>query len=268
MKKLRKAYIGLIMAFLYAPIVMLILYSFNDSKSRAKWGGFTLRWYKELFTDEAIMSALGTTLSIGILAALISTVLGTVGAIALFQMKRRPRQLLLSVTNLPMLNSEVVTGVSLMLLYAMANIQLGYFTLLLSHVAFCVPYVVLSVMPKLRQLDPHLAEAAQDLGATPLQGFFRVILPDIMPGVFSGFIMALTMSIDDFVVSFFTTGSGVSNLSITIYTMAKRGISPKINALSTIIFGCVFVLLIGLNYKDFKKDERGKEKVESVRIPY
>ena len=268
MKKLRKAYVCLIMAFLYAPIVMLILYSFNNSKSRAKWGGFTLKWYRELFADEAIMAALGTTLSIGILAAIISTILGTVGAIALFQMKRRPRQALMSVVNLPMLNSEVVTGVSLMLLFAMARIQLGYFTLLLSHIAFCVPYVVLSVMPKLRQLDPNLAEAAQDLGATPLQGFLRVILPDIMPGVFSGFIMALTMSIDDFVVSFFTTGSGVSNLSITIYTMAKRGISPKINALSTIIFVCVFVLLIGINLQDLKKDDGSGKKVEKVRIPY
>lgn len=268
MKKLRKAYIALIMVFLYAPIALLILYSFNDSKSRAQWGGFTLRWYRELFTDEAIMSALGTTLSIGFLAAALATILGTVGAIALFQMKRRPRQVMMSMVNLPMLNSEVVTGVSLMLLYAMAHIQLGYLTLLLSHVAFCVPYVVLSVLPKLRQLDPNLAEAAQDLGATPLQGFLRVILPDIMPGVFSGFIMALTMSIDDFVVSFFTTGSGVSNLSITIYTMAKRGISPKINALSTIIFACVFVLLIGINLKDLRKNPRSRDKVDKVRIPY
>ena len=267
-RRIRKAYIGLIMAFLYAPIVMLILYSFNNSKSRAQWGGFTLKWYRELFTDEAIMGALGTTLSVGFLAAAISTVLGTFGAIALFQMKRRPRQAMMSVVNLPMLNSEVVTGVSLMLLYAMAHIQLGYMTLLLSHIAFCVPYVVLSVMPKLRQLDPNLAEAAQDLGATPLQGFFRVILPDIMPGVFSGFIMALTMSIDDFVVSFFTTGSGVSNLSITIYTMAKRGISPKINALSTLIFLCVFVLLIGINLQDLRKDDGSGKKVEKVRIPY
>ncbi len=265
MKKLRKAYIALIMAFLYAPIVMLILYSFNNSKSRAQWGGFTLRWYRELFADEAIMGALGTTLSIGVLAAALSTALGTLGAIALFQMKRRPRRALLSVVNIPMLNSEVVTGVSLMLLFSMAGVQLGYFTLLLSHIAFCVPYVVLSVMPKLRQLDPNLAEAAQDLGATPWQGFFRVILPDIMPGVFSGFIMALTMSIDDFVISFFTTGSGVSNLSITIYTMAKRGISPKINALSTLIFGCVFVLLIGINLQDLRKDPHSADK---VRIPY
>lgn len=268
MKKLRKVYIALIMLFLYAPIFLLILYSFNDSRSRANWGGFTLRWYVELFKDEEIISSLGTTLSIGLLAASISTVLGTLGAIALFQIRRRPRHVILSVVNLPMLNSEVVTGVSLMLFYAMAGIQLGYVTLLLSHIAFCVPYVVLSVMPKLRQLDPHLAEAAQDLGATPIQGFLRVILPDIMPGVFSGFIMALTMSFDDFIISFFTTGSGVSNLSIKIYTMAKRGISPKINALSTIIFACVFVLLIGINLQDLRKDAKGKKKLESVKIPY
>ena len=266
MKKLRKAYIALIMAFLYAPILLLILYSFNDSKSRANWGGFTLRWYKELFSDAAIMSALGTTLSIGLLAAVFSTLLGTVGAIALYQMKRGPRKALLSIVNLPMLNSEVVTGVSLMLLYAMVNIQLGYLTLLLSHIAFCVPYVVLSVMPKLRQLDPNLAEAAQDLGATPLQGFFKVILPDIMPGVFSGFIMALTMSIDDFVVSFFTTDSGVSNLSITIYTMAKRGISPKINALSTIIFACVFVLLVGLNLPQTPSGDKSPDPFLASRL--
>ena len=265
-KALRRAYIALIMAFLYAPIVLLILYSFNDSKSRAVWGGFTLRWYQELFSDTAILSALGTTLTVGLLSAVISTVLGTAGAIALFQLRRRPRHALLSVVNLPMLNSEVVTGVSLMLLFAMAHVQLGYVTLLLAHVGFGVPYVVLSVLPKLRQLDPHLAEAAQDLGATPLQGFLRVILPDIMPGVFSGFLMALTMSIDDFVISSFTTGSGVSNLSITIYTMAKRGISPKINALSTLIFLCVFALLIGLNLRDFKRG--GRKKPDEVHIPY
>ena len=265
-KALRRAYIALIMAFLYAPIVLLILYSFNDSKSRAVWGGFTLRWYQELFSDTAILSALGTTLTVGLLSAVISTVLGTAGAIALFQLRRRPRHALLSVINLPMLNSEVVTGVSLMLLFAMAHVQLGYVTLLLAHVGFGVPYVVLSVLPKLRQLDPHLAEAAQDLGATPLQGFLRVILPDIMPGVFSGFLIALTMSIDDFVISFFTTGSGVSNLSITIYTMAKRGISPRINALSTLIFLCVFVLLIGLNLRDFKRG--GRKKPDEVHIPY
>ena len=266
MRKLRKLYIALIMIFLYAPIVLLVLYSFNNSKSRASWGGFTLKWYQELFQDKAIFSALGTTLSIGFLAAAISTVLGTFGAVMMFQMKKRNRQAMLSVINLPMLNSEVVTGVSLMLLFAIIHFQLGYWTLLLSHVVFCVPYVVLSVLPKLRQLDPNLIEAAQDLGATRIQGFFRVVLPDIMPGVVSGFLMALTMSIDDFVVSFFTTGSGVSNLSITIYTMAKRGISPKINALSTLIFGCVFFPLLALNMRDIKSEDA--QSIKPSQIPY
>jgi len=267
LKKLRKLYVGLILLFLYIPIGLLILYSFNASKSRANWGGFTLNWYKELFQDEVILSSLGTTLSIGFLAALISTVLGTFGAVALFGIHRRPRRVMLSIINLPMLNSEVVTGVSLMLFFAMVHLQLGYLTLLLSHIGFCVPYVVLSVMPKLRQLDPNLSEAAQDLGATPLQAFFRVIVPDIMPGIFSGFIMALTMSIDDFVVSFFTTGSGVSTLSITIYTMAKRGISPKINALSTLIFACVLILLVCINLHDLR-DSKGKNGITEVKIPY
>ena len=201
MKKLRKAYIALIMAFLYAPIVLLILYSFNDSKSRANWGGFTLRWYKELFSDAAIMSALGTTLSIGLLAAVFSTLLGTVGAIALYQMKRGPRKALLSIVNLPMLNSEVVTGVSLMLLYAMVNIQLGYLTLLLSHIAFCVPYVVLSVMPKLRQLDPNLAEAAQDLGGNKYVVFRKVIFPLSLSGVVSGISMTFMPAVSTFIIS-------------------------------------------------------------------
>ncbi|MBQ9007982.1 MAG: ABC transporter permease [Clostridia bacterium] len=267
MKKLRKVYVAVIMVFLYAPILLLILYSFNNSKSRANWGGFTLRWYWELFSDEQIISALGVTLSIGLLAAVISTLLGTFGAIVLYQMKRAPRHVMLNVVNLPMLNSEVVTGVSLMLLFALAKIQTGYLTLLLAHISFCVPYVVLSVMPKLRQLEPNLAEAAQDLGATPKQGFFKVILPDIMPGVFSGFVMALTMSIDDFVVSFFTTGSGVNNLSIVIYTMAKRGISPKINALSTLIFVGVLIPML-LNNLRSSKESDGTKRSQKVKIPY
>ena len=250
MKKLRKAYIALIMAFLYAPIVLLILYSFNDSKSRASWGGFTLRWYKELFSDAAIMSALGTTLSIGVLAAVISTILGTVGAIALYQMKRAPRKVLLSIVNLPMLNSEVVTGVSLMLLYAMANIQLGYLTLLLSHVAFCVPYVVLSVMPKLRQMDKALPEAAMDLGCTPFRAFLKVELPEILPGVLTGMIMAFTLSLDDFVISYFTSGNGFQTLPIRIYNMTKKTVTPKMYALATIIFFVILALLLLTNLSD------------------
>ncbi|WP_102410039.1 ABC transporter permease subunit [Beduinella massiliensis] len=261
----KRFYVALILLFLYTPIVLLIVYSFNASKSRAVWGGFTLDWYRELFQDRKIMAALQTTLSIGIIAAAVSTLIGTLAAIGLYQLRRGPRAALMALCNLPMLNSEIVTGVSLMLLYTAMNLELGYLTLLLSHVAFCIPYVILSVLPKLRQLDPHLAEAAQDLGATPLQAFCKVILPDIMPGVFSGFLMALTMSIDDFVISFFTTGMGVQNLSITIYTMAKRGISPKINALSTLIFLTVLLLLVIVNLPDFLDREKRDKKRRGMR---
>ena len=192
------------------------------------------------------MGALGTTLSIGFLAAAISTVLGTVGAIALFQMKRRPRQAMLSIVNLPMLNSEVVTGVSLMLLYAMAHIQLGYVTLLLSHIAFCVPYVVLSVLPKLTQMNPNIYEAALDLGATPMQAMRRVIIPEIRPGMISGFILAFTLSIDDFAVTIFTNGTdGLETLSTFIYADARKGgLTPELRALSTIILVVVLLLLV------------------------
>lgn len=256
MKGFKRLYIGLIMLFLYTPIVLLVIFSFNAGKSRAVWEGFTLQWYVELFHDRKIIEALRNTLSIGLIAAVVSTIIGTMGALGVYQLRRSPRRLMMTLVNIPQLNSEIVTGVSLMLLYTLFGMELGYMTLLLSHIAFCIPYVVLSVMPKLRQIDPHLPEAAQDLGATPMQAFFKVILPDIMPGVFSGFLMALTMSIDDFVISFFTTGQGVENLSITIYTMAKRGISPKINALSTIIFGTVLALLILVNLPEFRKKDK------------
>jgi spermidine/putrescine transport system permease protein len=252
-KFLRRTYMGLILFFLYVPVLLLVVFSFNASKSRGVWGGFTLQWYVDLFKDRAILAALRNTLVIGLLAAAISTLVGAVGAIGLYQLRRGWRQGLMGLVNLPMLNSEIVTGVSLMLLYTAMNLELGFLTLVLSHVAFCIPYVVLSVLPKLRQLDPHLPEAAQDLGATPTQAFFKVILPDIMPGIFSGFLLALTMSIDDFVISFFTTGMGVQNLSITVYTMAKRGISPKINALSTIIFVVVLGLLAAVNLPDLRR---------------
>lgn len=260
MKWIKRSYIGLIMLFLYTPILLLVLFSFNASKSRAVWEGFTFQWYAELFRDRQIIEALKNTLSIGLLAAIFSTLVGTMGAIAVFHLRRNPRKVMMSLLNIPMLNSDIVTGVSLMLLFTALRMELGYLTLLLSHIAFCIPYVVLSIMPKLRQIDPHLSEAAQDLGATPMQAFFKVILPDIMPGIFSGFLLALTMSIDDFVISFFTTGQGVQNLSITIYTMAKRGISPKINALSTIIFVTVLALLVVVNLPEFTK--KNKPRIE------
>ena len=260
MKKLRKAYIALIMAFLYAPIVLLILYSFNDSKSRANWGGFTLRWYKELFSDAAIMSALSTTLSVGLLAAVFSTLLGTVGAIALYQMKRLPRKTLLSIVNLPMLNSEVVTGVSLMLLFvffaARMNLEFGFVTLVIAHITFDVPYVILNVMPKFNQMDPHLYEAAQDLGCSPLRAFRKVVLPEIMPGVVSGFLMSFTYSLDDFVVSYFTSGSTSQTLPITIYSMTRRKISPEINALSTMIFVVVVIVLVVKNLIETRQERK------------
>ena len=281
---------ALVFVFLYAPIFILIIFSFNAGNSSAVWKGFSLHWYAELFQNRLIMQSVYTTLLVSVLSTLIATVAGTFAAIGLASMRRRWRTPLMTVNNIPVMNAEIVTGVSMCLLFVAffglwkafavwfnqaqdtfwmeENIYLGFGTLLLAHVTFNIPHVILTVMPKLRQIDPNLAEAAQDLGATPMQGFFKVILPDIMPGVFSGFIMALTMSIDDFVVSFFTTGSGVSNLSITIYTMAKRGISPKINALSTIIFACVFVLLIGLNLRDFRKDGRSQKKLDEVKIPY
>ena len=268
LRLMQRVYIILFFCFMYLPIAYMIVFSFNQSKGYSLFTGFTFKWYRSLFTNASILHALWVSVEVAILSAIIATVLGTAASLGIASMSRKSRLLVTNITYIPVVNPEIITGVSLMLLYAMANIQLGYLTLLLSHIAFCVPYVVLSVMPKLRQIDPNLAEAAQDLGATPMQGFFKVILPDIMPGVFSGFVMALTMSIDDFVVSFFTTGSGVSNLSITIYTMAKRGISPKINALSTIIFACVFVLLIGLNLRDFRKDGRSQKKLDGVKIPY
>ncbi len=209
--------------------------------------------------------------------------LGTAAAIGFYSMRRRSRGVCLAVNNIPLTNADIITGVSMMLLFVFAiglfnaspisqalglRWRMGFGTLLIAHITFDAPYVILSVMPKLRQLDPNIYEAAQDLGASGLYAFRRVILPEILPGVLNGMIIAFTMSIDDFVVSFFTTGSGVSNLSITIYTMAKRGISPKINALSTIIFACVFILLIGINLQDLGKDGRSQKKVDQVRIPY
>ena len=275
MKKLRKAYIALIMAFLYAPIVLLILYSFNDSKSRANWGGFTLRWYKELFSDAAIMSALSTTLSVGLLAAVFSTLLGTVGAIALYQMKRLPRKTLLSIVNLPMLNSEVVTGVSLMLLFvayrgfaAWANAHMGADlvlqnifglpTLLIAHISFSVPYVIFNVSPKLRQLDVRMYEAALDLGCNPTQAFFKVVMPELMPAILSAFLICITYSIDDFIISYFTCGN-LQTLPIAIYSMTRKKVSPEINALSTIIFLVILAIILFTNHMDSRKYRRDQQ---------
>lgn len=254
-----KIYSVLILLFLYAPIAVLIIFSFNKSKSRGKWGGFTLDWYVQLFNDSQILKSLYYTIIIAVLASVISTVVGTIAAIGIHNMSKKYKSFLLSLNNIPVLNPDIVTGVSLMILFITIGMQLGFSTVLIAHLVFDIPHVILCVLPKLRQLDDNLYEAAQDLGASPLQAFFKVILLEIMPGIVSGAIMAFTLSLDDFVISFFTTGSGVTNLSITIYSMARRGINPKINALSTLLFITVLSLLFLINRRNLKNLKTRKE---------
>lgn len=241
---MKKSYSFLIYLFLYLPILLLILYSFNDSKYRGNWNGFTLRWYKELFSDTSIMTSLYYTFIIAALASVIATIIGTITALAINKMKPKSKTAFLNITYIPVVNPDIVIGVSLLALFTWLKMTLGLTTILIAHITFTIPYVVLSVLPKLRQLNPHLEEAALDLGASPLYAFFKVVLPEIMPGIVTGALFAFTLSLDDFIVSFFTTGSGVSTLSIKIYSMTKRGVSPKINALSTLMFLGVLILLL------------------------
>lgn len=251
-----KLYIGAILLFLYAPIAILIIFSFNKSKSRGAWTGFTFDWYKQLFSDSTMLSSLGTTIACGLLAALISTLIATLACLGFYSMKKRRKKLLLSLAYIPMLNADIVTGISLMMLFTMFHLELGFFTMLLSHITFCVPYVILSIMPKVNQFDYSHYEAALDLGATPNYALKKIVLPDLLPGIVSGFILAFTLSIDDFIISFLTTGNGANNLSITVYTMAKRGINPKINAVSTFVFGAILLLLIAVNFKSARKQKK------------
>lgn len=236
--------------------------SFNQSKTRSKWGGFTLKWYKELFQNEQIMSAFYTTLIIAFLSAAAATVIGTAAAIAIQGMKSRWRTLYMGVTNIPMMNAEIVMGVSLMLLFIACRMTLGFGTILIAHITFNIPYVILSVAPKLKQTNRHVYEAALDLGASPLNAFFKVVFPDIVPGVLSGFMLAFTMSLDDFVITHFTKGPGIDTLSTKIYTEVRKGIKPEIYALSTIMFVTVLVLLILINYSPEEKEETRKKRVK------
>lgn len=258
MKKtiLPKLYTALIFIFLYAPIVTLIVLSFNGSKTRAKWGGFTIKWYGALFQNRDILQALINTLLIAMIAALVSTVIGTIACISIMSLKKKSRAIVMGITNIPMLNAEIVTGISLMLLFISLGFRFGLGTILLSHITFCIPYVILSVLPRMRQMNPHTYEAALDLGAGPVYGFFKVVLPDIMPGVLSGFLMAFTMSLDDFIITHFTKGAGVDTLSTKIYTEVKKGIKPEMYALSTIIFLTVLILLLLVNRVPAKKPEK------------
>jgi len=260
MRFLKRFYTFIIFFFLYAPIIVLMIFSFNNSKSRAKWDGFTFKWYAELFRDSEILSSLYYTVIIAVISSLVATVIGTIAAIGIHNMSKVKKNIVMNLTYLPVINPDIVTGISLMILFIYAKLNLGFVTLLLAHITFNIPYVILSVMPKLKQMNKHVYEAALDLGATPLHAFWKVILPEIMPGVVTGALLAFTLSLDDFVISFFTTGSGVSNLSITIYSMARRGINPKINALSTIMFITVLLLLIIVNKRiSAEENTSGKE---------
>jgi spermidine/putrescine transport system permease protein len=245
---LRRIYIALIFIFLYAPIATMIVLSFNASKTRAKWGGFTLKWYTNLFSDEAIMQALLNTLLIAFISALAATVIGTVACISMQGMKKRNRAILMGISNIPMLNADIVTGISLMLLFLSLKMTFGFTTVLLAHITFNIPYVILSVMPRMKQLNPSTYEAALDLGASHLYAFFKVVFPDILPGILSGFVMAFTMSLDDFIITHFTKGPGIDTLSTKIYTEVRKGIKPEMYALSAIIFVTVLLLLILVNY--------------------
>ncbi len=252
----KKFYVFLIFLFLYAPIATLIVLSFNASKTRAKWGGFTTRWYVSLFQNDAIMNALLNTLTIALIASLTATVIGTIACIAIINMKKKSRAIWMGITNIPMLNADIVTGISLMLLFLSLGLKFGYGTILLSHITFCIPYVILSVMPRMKQFNTSTYEAALDLGAGPVYSFFKVVLPDILPGVLSGFLMAFTMSLDDFIITHFTKGAGVDTLSTKIYTEVKKGIKPEMYALSTLIFVTVLILLLLINKAPADKKQK------------
>ena len=251
-KSLSRIYLAIIFLFLYLPIGVLIVLSFNNSLSRVKWGGFTTEWYRNLVSDPTIMNAFYTTILITVASSVIATIIGTMAAIGISAMRKRNRQIMLGATNIPLLNADIVTGISLMLLFVRFT-ELGTSTVLIAHITFDIPYVILNVLPKLSNTSSHTYEAARDLGATPLYAFFKIVWPDIKPGVFSGFLMAVTMSLDDFSITYFTKGAGVNTLSTMIYTQLRKGIIPEMYALSTILFFLALVLLLIMNYRSAMK---------------
>ena len=247
MKILKRAYLAIILLFLYVPIAVLIFQSFNAGVSRAKWEGCSLRWYAQLFQSPNIMEALYVTVSIALLASMFSTLLGTMAAIGIHAMSKRPQGLMMTMTNIPMTMPDIVTGISLMLLFIFTKVERGYVTMLLAHITFNTPYVVLSVLPKLKEMNSFSYEAALDLGATPGYALRKVILPAIRPGVITGAILAFTLSLDDFTISYFTTSPLVQNLSTLIYSEARKGIKPTMNALSALMFVALLILLLVVN---------------------
>jgi len=265
MRRLSKLYTAIIFVFMYAPIAVFIFFSFNSSNSTAVFEGFSLKWYSELFKSEATLKALTNTLTLAVTSAVIATVLGTIAAVGINYMKKGPvRSATMTLTNIPMMNADIVTGISLMLLFSFFSNALdlrdmfGFGTLLIAHITFNLPYVILSVLPRLKQLDPHLMEAAQDLGCTPFQSFIKVVIPSILPGILSGLMMSFTLSIDDFVISYFVSGSEFQTLPLVIETMTKKRVTPDMYALSTIIFVTILVLLILTNV--IKKDTANNKK--------
>ncbi|MCL2628294.1 MAG: ABC transporter permease [Oscillospiraceae bacterium] len=259
-----RGYNFLILFFLYAPIFVLIAFSFNSSRSRSVWTGFTFDWYKSLVQDESIMNAFYTTIIIAILSAVIATIAGTFAAVGFFSMRKKWRTPLLHINNIPMMNADIVTGVSLAMLFVALGSLLrvnffGFATILIAHITFNIPYVILSIMPKLRQIDSNLVDAACDLGCTWMKAFWKVIVPEIMPGIINGLIIAFTLSVDDFVISYFTAGGNVMTLPMKIFAMTRRRISPEINALSTILFLTVLAMLIIINVREARQEERLKQ---------
>ena len=263
-----RSYTALILVFLYAPIMILIIFSFNSTRSRTVWTGFTLDWYRSLLVNSSIMNALYTTLIIAVISAVIATIAGTFAAVGFHNMRSRWRTPLTHINNIPMMNADIITGVSLSLLFislgSVLKFNLGFGTLLLAHITFNIPYVVLSIMPKLRQLDNNLVDAACDLGCTWIKAFWKVIVPEIMPGIINGFIIAFTLSIDDFVISYFASGGNIMTLPMQIFAMTRRRISPEINALSTILFLTVLTLLIIINIREARQEEKQKQSVKAL----
>ena len=262
-KTWHKFYMAFIYLFLYAPILVLIFFSFNESKSRTNFTGFSLKWYQSLFQNETILNGLKNTLIVSVIAAVLATVLGTMAAIGIHNMRKKVKSLVMNATYIQVINPDIITGISLMLMFVFiknaVGLNLGFVTVLLSHITFDVPYVILNVLPKLRQMDNSLYEASLDLGCPPIKSFFKAVVPQIMPGILSGFLMAFTFSLDDFVVTYFTSGSGYQTLTIVVESMTKRRVSPEINALSTIILGVVLFSLILINIKDAKDEEKRKK---------
>ena len=267
MKKTKKifssAYLFFVFLFLYLPIFILIVFSFNASKSKSVWAGFTFDWYVKLFHNEFIITALMNTLILAFISSVIAAVIGTAAAIGIYSMKKTEKAVIINITYLPILNPEIITGVSFMLLFAFMKLEPGFLTLLIAHISFSVPYVILNLMPKLRQLDRYQYEAALDLGCNAYQAFVKVVLPEIFPGILSGFLMAFTYSIDDFVISYFTTGPEMQTLPIAIYSMIRKQISPEINALSAIMFTVVLVMLVIMNLKDIRDNKKRELKYSS-----